>query len=389
MNPIPYARQSIDDGDVAAVMRVMRAPFLTQGPEIERFEAAVARAVGARHAIAVTNATSALHLACRALGVGPGDVVWTSPISFVASANCARFCGADVDFVDIDPVTLQIDPARFAERLDAAASAGERLPKAVVAVHFTGAPCDLAAISAAARRHGVAVIEDASHALGATYRGSRIGDSTYSDVTVFSFHPVKIVTTGEGGMLLTARDDLARELALLRSHGITRDPAQMTGESDGPWYYEQLDLGYNYRLTDLQAALGTHQMQRLPAFLARRRALAQRYAELLDGAGLVLPAPAGDLESAWHLYVVQVEPERRRAIFETLRAAGVLVNVHYIPIHLQPYYRARGFAPGAFPNAERYYAGAISLPMYYELTDDDVRRVAAEVRAALGRLARA
>jgi UDP-4-amino-4,6-dideoxy-N-acetyl-beta-L-altrosamine transaminase len=385
MNPIPYARQSIDDGDVAAVLRVMRAPFLTQGPEIERFEAAAARAVGARHAIAVTNATSALHLACRALGVGPGDVVWTSPISFVASANCARYCGADVDFVDIDPATLQIDPVRFSERLDAAANAGKRLPKALVAVHFTGAPCDLAALSAAARRHGVALIEDASHALGATYRGSRIGDSTYSDVTVFSFHPVKIVTTGEGGMLLTARDDLARELALLRSHGITRDPGRMSGESDGPWYYEQLDLGYNYRLTDLQAALGTQQIQRLPAFLARRRALAQRYAELLDGAGLVLPA--GDVQSAWHLYVVQVEPERRRAIFESLRAAGVLVNVHYIPIHLQPYYRAQGFAPGDFPNAERYYAGAISLPMYYELTDDDVRRVAAEVRAALGRLA--
>jgi UDP-4-amino-4,6-dideoxy-N-acetyl-beta-L-altrosamine transaminase len=387
MNPIPYARQSIDDGDVAAVTRVMRAPFLTQGPEIEHFEKAVAHSVGARHAVAVTNATSALHLACRALGVGPGDVVWTSPISFVASANCARYCGADVDFVDIDPATLQIDPVRFAARLDAAAAAGERLPKAVVAVHFTGSPCDLKSLSAAARRHGVALIEDASHALGATYRGSRIGDSTYSDVTVFSFHPVKIVTTGEGGMLLTARDDLARELTLLRSHGITRDPARMIDESHGPWYYEQLELGYNYRLTDLQAALGSRQIQRLPTFLSRRRAIAERYAELLDGIGIVLPKPAQDAQSAWHLYVVQVEPDRRRAIFETLRAAGVLVNVHYVPIHLQPYYRALGFAPGDFPNAERYYARAISLPMYYELTDDDVRRVAAEVRAALGRLA--
>ena len=383
MNAIPYARQSIDDGDVAEVVRVLRSPFLTQGPEIERFERTVARAVGAKHAVAVSNGTSALHLACRALGVGPGDLVWTSPNSFVASANCARYCGADVDFVDIDPETLQIDPASFAAKLEAAARAGKRLPKVAVVVHFAGAPCDLAPLSEAARRYGVALIEDASHALGATYRGSRIGDSSYSDVTVFSFHPVKIVTTGEGGMLVTAREDLARELALLRSHGITRDDSRMAGGSEGPWYYEQLELGYNYRITDIQAALGTRQMQRLPAFLARRRTLAARYGELLADADLVLPYTPPAAESAWHLYVVQVEPSRRRAIFEALRAAGILVNVHYIPIHLQPYYRILGFGPGAFPNAERYYARAISLPMFYELTDEEIERVASELRVAL------
>jgi UDP-4-amino-4,6-dideoxy-N-acetyl-beta-L-altrosamine transaminase len=389
MNPIPYARQSIDDGDVAEVTRVLRSPFLTQGPEIERFERAVAGAVGAKHAIAVSNATSALHLACRALGVGPGDLVWTTPNSFVASANCARYCGADVDFVDIDPRTLQIDPARFEAKLASIARAGGRLPKVAVVVHFAGAPCELAALSTTARTYGVALIEDASHALGATYRGSRIGDSTYSDITVFSFHPVKIVTTGEGGMLVTERDDLARELTLLRSHGITRDPARMLAPSEGAWYYEQLELGFNYRITDLQAALGSRQVARLPAFIARRRELAARYERLLADVDVVLPQVAVDAESAWHLYVVRVDPVRRRTIFDALRAAGILVNVHYIPIHLQPYYRELGFAPGDFPHAEGYYAEALSLPMFYELTDAEQERVAGELRATLAKAAAA
>lgn len=386
MIPIPYARQSIADDDVEAVVRVLRSPFLTQGPEIERFEAAVRHAVGASHAVAVTNATSALYLACRALGVGPGDLVWTTPNSFVASANCARACGAEVDFVDVSPRTHQIDPAAFAAKLEAAARAW-RLPKAVVVVHFAGTPCDLEPLAAAARRHGVAVIEDASHAIGATYRGTRIGDSTYSDLTVFSFHPVKIVTTGEGGMVVTNRADLARRVALLRSHGITRDPAEMGREPDGPWYYEQLELGGNYRMTDLQAALGTAQLRRLPVFLARRAALAARYAGLLTGVDCVLPYVAEDRTSAWHLYPVVVDPARRRAVFERLRARGILVNVHYIPIHLQPDFARLGFRRGDFPNAEAYYAGAISLPMFAELTDAEQERVAGELRDALARVA--
>jgi UDP-4-amino-4,6-dideoxy-N-acetyl-beta-L-altrosamine transaminase len=386
VTPIPYARQSISDDDVAAVVRVLRSPFLTQGPEIERFEEAVKSAVGASHAVAVCNATAALQLACRALDVGPADIVWTTPNSFVASANCARVCGAAVDFVDIDPRTYQIDPAAFAAKLDAAAERG-RLPKAAVVVHFAGTPCDLAPLSAAARRHGVALIEDASHAIGATYRGSRIGDSTYSDLTVFSFHPVKIVTTGEGGMVVTNRADLARRVALLRSHGITRDPLEMTAPSEGPWYYEQLELGGNFRLTDLQAALGTLQIRRLPEFLARRADLAARYASLLAGVDCTLPSLPADRTSAWHLYAIGVDPARRRTVFEQLRARGILVNVHYIPIHLQPDFARLGFRRGDFPHAERYYAGAISLPMFYELTDGEQERVAAELRAALAPVA--
>jgi len=380
MNPIPYARQSIIDEDVAEVVRVLRSPFLTQGPEIDRFESAVANVVGARHAVAVSNATCGLHLACRALGVGPGDLVWTTPNSFTASANCARYCGADVDFVDIDPRTYQIDPVSFAAKLDAVATAGARLPKAAVVVHFAGTPCDLAPLAEAARRHGVALIEDAAHALGASYRGSRIGDSTYSDLTVFSFHPVKIVTTGEGGMVVTARDDLAQRLRLLRSHGITRDPALMRGAPDGPWYYEQLELGFNYRLTDLQCALGTKQVERLPRFLARRAELANRYAVLLAGADCTLPVLPSDRTSAWHLYVIGVDAPRRRAVFDGLRARGVLVNVHYIPIHTQPDFAALGFERGDFPCSVAYYERAISLPMFYELSDAEQDRVVAVLR---------
>lgn len=386
--PIPYARQSIVDADVAEVVRVLRSPYLTQGPAVALFEQAVTERVGARFGIAVTNATSALHLVCRALGVGPGDVVWTTPNTFVASANCARYCGAVVDFVDIDPATYQIDANELTRKLEDAAKRAA-LPKAIVVVHFAGTPCDLAPIADAARRYGVAVIEDASHALGATYRGSRIGDSTYSDATVFSFHPVKIVTTGEGGMIVTNREDLAERLALYRSHGITRDPRQMEREPDGPWYYEQVDLGYNYRLTDLQAALGTTQVQRLDAFLARRATLAARYAERLRGLDVGLPVLDEQRTSAWHLYVIQVEASRRRAIFERMRAAGILVNVHYIPVHTQPDFRRLGFAPGDFPRAEAYYARALSLPMFFELTDAEHDRVIEVLMDALSEARRA
>ncbi len=279
-------------------------------------------------------------------------------------------------------LTYQIDPAAFTAKLDAAARSG-RLPKAAVVVHFAGTPCDLAPLAKAAREHGVALIEDASHALGATYQGTRIGDSTYSDITVFSFHPVKIVTTGEGGMAVTNRDDLAQRLALLRSHGITRDPALMTRPSDGPWYYEQLDLGYNYRLTDLQAALGRMQVGRLPRFLARRAELATRYEALLADADCTLPVLPEDRTSAWHLYVIGVDAARRRAVFEHLRAHGILVNVHYIPIHIQPDFARLGFSPDHFPAAVAYYRRAISLPMFYELTDQEQDRVATELRTAL------
>ncbi len=375
MSSIPYARQSIDDGDVQEVIRVLRSPFLTQGPEVDRFERAVGGAVGGRFCIAVTNATSALHLACKALGVGPGDTVWTSPNSFVASANCARYCDASIDFVDIEPRSRNIDPVAFEEKLRSADRGERPLPKVIVLVHFGGTPADLAPISNSARRRGIAVIEDASHALGATYRDTSIGDSTFSDITVFSFHPVKIITTGEGGMLVTASEKLCESLKLLRSHGITRDENAMKERSEGPWYYEQLDLGFNYRLTDLQAALGSRQIQRLPQFLARRRALAARYSEELSDLDIGLPWCDRERTSAWHLFPVTVSASSRAAIFNELRARGILVNVHYIPIHLQPYYRALGFKRGDFPNAEKYYAEAVSLPMYYELSDAEQSRV--------------
>lgn len=380
--PIPYATQSITEEDVAEVIRVLCSPNLTQGPEVPAFERAVAEAVGARRALAVCNGTSALHLACLALGVGPGDVVWTSPNSFVASANCARYCGADVDFVDIDPATYQVDPDAFAAKLETAARAG-RVPKVVVVVHFGGMPCDLAPLAAAAERHGVRIIEDASHALGATYRGTAIGDSSYSDITVFSFHPVKIVTTGEGGMAVTNDDALASKLALYRSHGVTRDQHEMHTAAPGAWYYEQIELGFNYRLTDLQSALGRKQVERLPQFLGRRAELAARYATLLADVDCTLPVCPKDRTSAWHLYVIGVDAVRRAAVFQHLRSKRILVNVHYIPIHLQPYYLRLGFGAGDFPQAEAYYARAISLPLYYELSNEQQDHVVAELCDAL------
>ncbi len=373
---IPYGRQDIGEADVAAVVEVLRSDWLTQGPAVERFEAAVAGRVGAAHAVAVNSATSALHIACLALGLGPGDRLWTSPNSFVASANCARYCGAEVDFVDIDPRSLNLCPRKLADRLEVAERAG-RLPKIVVPVHFAGQPCDLTAIHALARRYGFRVIEDASHAVGARYRDSVTGDCRYSDITVFSFHPVKIVTSAEGGMALTQDAELAERLRRLRSHGISRDPRAMNAEPHGPWYYEQRELGFNYRITDLQAALGASQMARLDAFLARRRELAERYDARLAGLPLGRPWRDPQAESAWHLYVVQVAAAERRRVFDALRAAGVGVNVHYIPIHTQPDYRRLGFAPGDFPAAEAYYARALSLPLYPGLAEVAQDRVVA------------
>ena len=386
MSPIPYARQSISQADIDAVVRVLRSDWLTQGPDIEAFEAAVAGYCGAKYAVAACNGTAALHLGCLALDLGPGDLLWTSPNTFAASANCARYCGAEVDFVDIDPRTYNMSIQALEEKLERAKRAG-RLPKVVVPVHFGGQSCDMQAIGALASRYGLRVMEDASHAVGAEYGSAKVGSCPYADVAVFSFHPVKIVTTGEGGMLMTNDPALARRLRLLRSHGITRDAAAMTGESEGPWYYQQVELGYNFRMTDLQAALGASQMRRIDEFLARRRALAERYEQALRGLPLSTPLEDPQGRSAWHLYAIQLDLDAigltRRTVFERMRAAGVLVNVHYIPVHLQPYYRALGFRTGDFPASERYYERAISLPMYFNLTDAQQDRVCAALRQSL------
>lgn len=365
---IPYGRQDVDEADIAAVVAVLRSDFLTQGPAVPRFEAALAERVGAPHAVAVNSATSALHVACLALGLGPGDRLWTSPITFVATANCARLCGADVDFVDVDPTTALMCPDRLAEKL-AHAERTDRLPKIVAPVHLGGQSCDMAAIGALAERYGFRVLEDASHAVGGTAAGAAVGSCPHSDVAVFSFHPVKIVTTGEGGVATTRDGELAARMARLRSHGITREPALMTHAPDGPWYYQQLELGLNYRMTDLQAALGASQLARLDAFVDRRNALAERYDARLAGLPLRPLARRANIRSAFHLYVVLLDdPSRHRAVFEGLRARGIGVNLHYIPVHLQPYYRRLGFEPGDFPAAEDYYARALTLPLWPGLT---------------------
>lgn len=383
---IPYGRQDITQADVDAVVNVLRSDLLTQGPTVPRFERVVADHVGAKHALAMNSATSALHVACLALGLGRGDWLWSTPITFVASTNCALYCGAQVDFVDIDPATYNLNAAALERKLVQAEKDG-RLPKVLVPVHLCGQPCDMAALAALAERYGFAIIEDASHAIGGTYRGEPIGNGRYSAITIFSFHPVKIVTTAEGGMALTNRDDLAARMALLRSHGITRDPALMEGETEGDWYYQQVDLGFNYRMTELQAALGVSQMTRLDAYVARRHALARRYDALLAELPLVTPWQHEDGHSAFHLYVVRV-PDRdggpsRRVVFDRLRADGIGVNVHYIPVHTQPYYRAMGFRDGDYPAAESYYSEAISLPMYPTMTEAQQDEVVAAIRRAL------
>jgi UDP-4-amino-4,6-dideoxy-N-acetyl-beta-L-altrosamine transaminase len=369
---IPYGRQQNSDDDVDADAAVLRSDFLTQGPAVPAFEAALARYCGASHAVAVNSATSALHLACLALDVGPGDRVWTTPITFVASANCARYCGADVDFVDIDPRTYCLSAERLAEKLSQAAPLG-RLPKVVVPVHLAGQSCDMAAIHRLGQQYGFRIVEDASHAVGGRYAGAPVGRGTFSDITVFSFHPVKIVTTGEGGAALTNQPALADHMRRLRSHGVTRDTSEMAGESDGPWYYEQHELGFNYRLTDLQAALGLSQLARIDAFVARRHEIARRYDTLLRDLPVVTPWQHPDCVSATHLYIVRLDRSRvrrtHRQVFDALRAASIGVNLHYIPVYRQPYYARLGHTAAACPEAERYYGEAISLPMFPALTD--------------------
>jgi UDP-4-amino-4,6-dideoxy-N-acetyl-beta-L-altrosamine transaminase len=383
MTKIPYGKQDVQPADVDAVVAALHSDWLTQGPQVEAFEAATAAYTGAAHALAVSSGTAGLHLGLLALGVGPGDRVWTSPNTFVATANAARLCGAAVDFVDIDPRTYNLDAGRLAAKLAAAEAAGA-LPKVVIPVHFAGQPCDMAEIAALARRYGAAVLEDACHAVGAAYAGAKVGACAYSDAAVFSYHPVKIVTTGEGGMLVTNRAEVHARAALLRTHGVTRDPAMMTGEPHGGWYYEQTALGLNYRITDLQCALGLSQMTRLDAYVARREALAGRYDEALADLPLTLPFQAPGRRSARHLYPVHVgTAAKRRAVYDRLHAAGILVNVHYIPVHTHPYYRNLGFAAGNFPEAERYYAGALSLPLYPALGEAEQDRVIAQLRAAV------
>lgn len=378
---IPYGRQDISQQDIDAVVDVLKSDFLTQGPAVPAFESAIMAATGAGHALAVNSATSALHIACMALDLGPGDILWTVPNTFVASANVGLYCGADVDFVDIDPATYCMCPTALAAKLDNAAATG-KLPKVLIPVHFAGQSADMAAISALARAHGVKVIEDASHAIGASYKGAPVGNCAWSDICVFSFHPVKIVTTAEGGVATTNDAQLATKMDLARSHGVTRNPDLMQNDSEGGWYYEQVALGYNYRMTEMQAALGTSQMTRLSAFVTRRNALATRYDGLLADMPVTRPAQNPDARSAFHLYPVLVE--NRAAAFAYLRENGIGVNVHYIPVHLQPFWQARGFKRGDFPNAERYYDHAISIPLYAGLTDadqDEVVRVLADAAA--------
>ncbi|GCA52245.1 UDP-4-amino-4-deoxy-L-arabinose--oxoglutarate aminotransferase [Sinorhizobium sp. KGO-5] len=383
---IPYGRQDITQADIDAVADVLRSDYLTQGPMVPRFEEALTGHTGVKFAIAANSATSALHIACMAVGLGPGDWLWTSPLTFVASANCALYCGAGIDFVDVDPRTYNLSPAELERKLVKAEREGV-LPKVVVPVHLTGQPCEMEEIHELGKRYGFKVIEDASHAIGGKYQGEPIGNCRFSDVTVFSFHPVKIVTTAEGGAALTNNRELADRMALFRSHGITRDPAAMTHEPDGPWYYQQLDLGYNYRMTDMQAALGLSQMARLNEYVARRHVLARRYDEMLAPLPVVRPWQHPDSYSGLHLYVIRLElanvSKSRRAVFEGLRARGVGVNLHYIPIHTQPYYSRFGFRNGDFPESERYYEEAITLPMYPLMSEAQQDEVVAALTAEL------
>jgi UDP-4-amino-4,6-dideoxy-N-acetyl-beta-L-altrosamine transaminase len=383
---IPYGRQDITQADIDAVANVLRSDYLTQGPVLPLFEQTVASCLGAKHALAVNSATSALHLACLALGLQSGDWLWTSPISFVASANCGLYCGANVDFVDIDSRTYNLCTKALELKLDVAQKSG-KLPKVLVAVHLSGQSCDMIEISRLSQKYGFKIIEDASHAVGAKYRGEFIGASQYSDITVLSFHPVKIITTAEGGMLLTNSDELSNHVSLLRSHGITRDPAKMTHSPDGPWYYQQIDLGFNYRMTELQAALGISQMQRLAIFISRRQELALRYDELLRDLDITIPWQHPDTSSSVHLYVIRLKLDRihktHRQVFEELRENDVGVNLHYIPIYAQPYYERLGFDSRNFPEAEKYYAEAISLPVFAGLTDAQQDRVVSTLKSIL------
>ena len=381
---LPYGRQTISNADIAAVTDVLCSDWLTQGPNVGEFERKVAERCGAKHAVAVSNGTAALHVAMQSLGLKLGDRLWTSPNTFAASANCARFCGSDVDFVDIDPRTYNMSVEALAAKLEASERDGT-LPTVVVPVHFSGQPCELKAIAKLADRYGFAVVEDASHAIGAEYAGTTIGDCSNSLLATFSFHPVKIFTTGEGGMVVTNDDQLFQRLACFRTHAITREEGLLENASHGPWYYEQIDLGWNYRITDIQCALGSSQIEKLSTIVNERREIAARYDQLLADLPVTCPWQHPDMNSSWHLYVIRIDqPGRsRREVFEKLRAAGVGVQVHYIPVHLQPYYRRLGFKPGDYPVAESYYESAISLPIFPGLHIEDQVTVVKTLRTIL------
>lgn len=388
MNTIPYGRQDISDADIQAVVEVLRSDYLTQGPVVPEFEKHLVNYSGAKHAVAVNSATSALHIACLALGVGKEDWVWTTPITFVASANCALYCGASVDFVDIDPRSYNMSVGCLAEKLAQAKKNGN-LPRVVIPVHMSGQPCDMAAIHELGQQYGFRIIEDASHAIGGKYRGASIGNCRYSDITIFSFHPVKIITAGEGGMALTNDAQLAKRMGLLRSHGITSDATEMQPTpADEIWNYQQIALGFNYRMTDIHAALGLSQMQRLDEFVARRHDIARRYDELFADMPVVTPFQHADSYSSFHLYLIRLKSESvnrtQREVYEALRASGILVNLHYIPVYRQPYYEKMGFVKGYCPEAERYYTETFSLPMYPGLTLAQQDRVAAALKEAIG-----
>ncbi|MFO0794272.1 MAG: UDP-4-amino-4,6-dideoxy-N-acetyl-beta-L-altrosamine transaminase [Candidatus Brocadiaceae bacterium] len=386
MNLIPYSKQWLDEEDVNAVVNVLRGNWLTQGPHIEQFEKTVADYCGAQYAVAVNNGTSALHLACMAVGFGDGDILWTSPNTFVASANCGLYCGGTVDFVDIDPQTYNMSAGNLQQKLEKA-NQNRSLPEVVIPVHLSGQSCDMEIIAQLAHHYRFKIIEDASHALGARYRKTKVGCCAFSDMTIFSFHPVKSITTGEGGMILTNQKELYEKLIRLRNHGITRNPEFMQGEPHGHWYYQQVELGFNYRITDIQAALGTSQMRHLDKFVERRNYLTNRYNQLLHDLPLTLPSKSPDTYSACHLYVIRLRLDKirktRRQVFEELRINGIGVNVHYIPVHTQPYYKQLGFKLGDFPEAERYYQEAISIPLYYGLTDEEQDFVVDTIRKTL------
>jgi UDP-4-amino-4,6-dideoxy-N-acetyl-beta-L-altrosamine transaminase len=383
---IPYGRQSMNQADIDAVLAVLQSDWLTQGPMILQFEQAIADSCGAKYAIAVSSATAALHIACLALGLGQEDLLWTTPNTFVASANCARYCGAMVDFVDIDPDSYNLSPRKLQHKLEWAAKRG-RLPKVVVPVHFAGQACEMAEIADLSAQYGFHLLEDASHALGATYRDCKVGACDFSDLTVFSFHPVKMITTGEGGMVLTNRADLYEKLKRLRSHGICNDPTQLSDNTQAAWYYEQQELGFNYRMTDIQAALGCSQIQRLDEFLLHRRSIAQRYDQALQDLPLTLPWQHPDTVSSYHLYVIRLDLDKltqsHRQIFEALRDRGIGVQLHYIPVHTQPYYQQLGFQWGDFPQAEQYYREAISLPIHHHLSATQQEWVIQSLREVL------
>jgi UDP-4-amino-4,6-dideoxy-N-acetyl-beta-L-altrosamine transaminase len=383
---IPYGRQDISQEDIDAVIEVLRSDWITQGPAINSFEEAVAKYCGAKYAVAISSATAGLHIACLAAGLGQGDILWTSPNSFVASANCGLYCGAKVDFVDIDTHTYNLSVDELERKL-LWAQQQKCLPKVVVPVHFAGQSCEMQRIAALSEQYGFRIIEDASHAIGGSYQGQPVGSCQFSDMTVFSFHPVKIITTGEGGMVLTNDEELYQKLIQFRTHGITRNPDLMEGESHGSWYYEQLELGFNYRMTDIQAALGASQMQRLDRFVERRQFLANRYNQLLQNLPLTLPWQHPDTDSSWHLYVIRLKLDKinktHRQVFEELRECGIGVNLHYIPVHTQPYYQKLGFNLGDFPQVEAYYQEAISIPLYYGLDEESQNRVAASLKQRL------